>query len=141
VRVGRPAIDRRPSLRLHRREEGAAAVEFALISIVLFLVVFGIIQYGLWLSQYEVMQAAAREGARVAAVRRPSAEVYNAVNKAATPYAISGAITITPSSGCTVSTIGQLVTVSWTQTFQGHLFGLVPPLPDSKPIKGVFRCE
>src|SRR6266542_111889 len=52
-----------------RREEGAAAVEFALVGSVLILILFGILVYGLWLSEYSVMQGAAREGARVAATR------------------------------------------------------------------------
>ena len=45
---------------LRRREHGAAAVEFAIVSTVLFMIVFGIIEFGRTYSQYEVMQGAAR---------------------------------------------------------------------------------
>src|SRR5207244_10463420 len=51
------------------REEGAAAVEFALVSILLFTLLFGIINFALVLHRYQVYEGAAREGARFAAVR------------------------------------------------------------------------
>ena len=51
------------------REDGAAAVEFALVSILLFTLLFGIINFALVLHRYQVYEGAAREGARFAAVR------------------------------------------------------------------------
>jgi len=51
-----------------RSERGAAAVEFALISLVLLTLLIGIIQASLWFWAYQVGAHAAREGARVAAV-------------------------------------------------------------------------
>lgn len=143
MRGGNSIEARRPSVLL-RRQDGAAAVEFALISIILFTVIFAIIQYGFWLSEYQVMQGAAREGARVAAVRGDTTAINNAITQAASPYTVTGPITVITENSqpnCTPNTIGQLVTVSWTQSMQGHLFALVPPLPDTKDIKGVFRCE
>ncbi len=50
-------------------EEGAAAVEFALVAILLFGILFAIIDFGLVLHRYQVYEGAAREGARYAAVR------------------------------------------------------------------------
>ena len=51
-----------------RGESGAAAVEFALIAPLLFMILFGIVQFGIAWSQKEIFVLAAREGARYAAV-------------------------------------------------------------------------
>lgn len=134
--------------RLRKREEGAAAVEFAIVATLLMLLVFGVIEFGLWIAQYESMSSAAREGARVAAVRGDAngdsvftaADITFAVTQAAAPYPVSGAVTANKT--CNEATYGQLVTVSWTQTFANNrLFFRLPLLPASRLIKGVFRCE
>src|ERR687896_1909858 len=62
-----------------RREEGAAAVEFALIVGLLAILVFGLLEYGLAFWQVQNLRAAAREGARVAAVRGDDAAVRDAM--------------------------------------------------------------
>ncbi|MFC4785175.1 TadE/TadG family type IV pilus assembly protein [Nocardioides sp. MAHUQ-72] len=54
--------------RNQRGERGAAAVEFGLIAIILFTLLFGIIQFGLWFWAWQAGGHAAREAARVAAV-------------------------------------------------------------------------
>jgi len=54
-----------------RREEGAVAVEFALILPLLLLIVFGLIQYGFYFWSMQGGSAAAREAARKAAVGEP----------------------------------------------------------------------
>ena len=51
-------------------DDGAAAVEFALISGVLFTLMFGIMQYGLYFLQATAVEHGLREGARLAAVGR-----------------------------------------------------------------------
>jgi Flp pilus assembly protein TadG len=122
------------------RQEGAAAVEFAVVASLLLLIVFGIIQFGMWLSEYQVMSSAAREGARLAAVRGTAVEVQTRVSQAATPYTPTAPISI--SLQCTDATIGQYVTVSWTQNMNvPRALTLLPLLPDTADIKGVFRCE
>lgn len=50
-------------------ERGAAAVEFAIVLVVLLLIVFAIIDFGRLLFASQSMKAASREGARTAAVR------------------------------------------------------------------------
>jgi Flp pilus assembly protein TadG len=50
-------------------EEGATAVEFALSSVVMLAVIFGIVQLSLALYTYNYISDAAREGARYAIVR------------------------------------------------------------------------
>jgi hypothetical protein len=47
-----------------RREEGAAAVEFALVVPLLMLLVFGIIDYGIWFNDSVAMRQGVREAAR-----------------------------------------------------------------------------
>lgn len=54
--------------RARRTESGASAVEFALVSTVLFLVLFGIIQYGLYFNDSLNTRQGVREAARKAVV-------------------------------------------------------------------------
>ena len=49
-------------------EQGASAVEFAIIASLLFMVLFGTIQFGIIYNRYQGLQAAAREGARVGSI-------------------------------------------------------------------------
>lgn len=53
-----------------RNCKGVTAVEFALIAIILFLVLFGIIEFGLVLYNKQVITEAVREGARAGIVWR-----------------------------------------------------------------------
>ena len=50
-------------------DRGAAAVEFAIVLVVLLLIIFGIIDFGRLLFAVQGMKAASREGARTAAVQ------------------------------------------------------------------------
>lgn len=50
------------------RERGAAAVEFALILPLLVMLVFGIVEFSILYNRQQGLHAAAREGARVAAL-------------------------------------------------------------------------
>jgi len=121
-----------------RREDGAAAVEFAIVSTILFMIVFGILEFGRTYSQYEVLQGAAREGARRAAVGASLSQVQQAVAQAADPYTTT--TTPTADRTCTPDQTGQPVTVSWQQTFQISI-PFLPPATITRTIKGVFRCE
>ncbi|MDG5467570.1 TadE/TadG family type IV pilus assembly protein [Deltaproteobacteria bacterium IMCC39524] len=53
-----------------REERGAATVEFAVIAGILFLIVFGIIEFGLLLFNQHILTNASREGARAGVVMR-----------------------------------------------------------------------
>ncbi len=50
------------------REEGASAVEFAIVAPLLFMLVFGIIQFGIFFAQDLALSNGARQAARAAAV-------------------------------------------------------------------------
>lgn len=52
-----------------RTEDGAAAVEFALVSSLLFVLVFGIIQYGFYFNDSLNVRQGVREAARMGVVR------------------------------------------------------------------------
>jgi Flp pilus assembly protein TadG len=54
----------------HGRERGSAAVEFAIISVVLISVLFGIIEFGILLFNKHILTNASREGARAGVVMR-----------------------------------------------------------------------
>ena len=76
----------------HRRcgdDAGAALVEFTFVGILLLLIVFAIINFGLILSFKQDMTRAAAEGARAGAVAFPSADAYDAA-VAATNEAVDG---------------------------------------------------
>jgi hypothetical protein len=60
---------RRGTLGRPRTSDGASAVEFALVSGILFLVLFGILQYGLFFNDSLNTRQGVREGARQGVVR------------------------------------------------------------------------
>jgi Flp pilus assembly protein TadG len=124
-------------------ERGAAAVEFALISTVLILVLAGLLEFGREYSKYQILQGASREGARLAAVRASNEEVLARVNEAAAPYTPTETPTVTTASGaseCSVLTRGESVTVAWSQEF--HLdIAFWDDVTWTRSIQGVFRCE
>ena len=57
------------------RQEGASAVEFALIAPVLFIVLLGILEFGVAFLQVQSIRTAVREGGRQAAVGAPISAV------------------------------------------------------------------
>ncbi len=133
-------------LRRAADERGAVLVEFALIAPILILLVAGTIQFGIMYSQYQVLQGAAREGARCAAVQAlpefGSCDVQDEIEDAALSFDLSSE----PQQdiACTETTRGEHVTVSWEQAMDTGVLGtLVPPLPDeiTTTISGTFRCE
>ena len=126
-------------------ERGAAAVEFALLSSVLFMILFGIIAFGQFYSRYTVFVGAAREGARYAAIRDlttrqgPSVGAVTAkIDQAASPYTRTGAVSVSPA--CNDTTAGDPITVSWVQPFEIEIL-MIPTIEKDAEIKGVFRCE
>jgi Flp pilus assembly protein TadG len=130
------------------RDEGVAAVEFALILPVLALMLFGVLEFGRVWSQYQVFQGAAREGARCAAVQATDfsdCEIQPAIDQAAAPYdpETDAAVTIggNPApTGCDDADQGEDVQVSWEQPLDINIpfWNDVTVTPT---IKAVFRCE
>lgn len=62
-------------------ERGAAAVEFALVVPVLLIIVFGIIDFGVAINRWAMVNNAAREGVRAASLSAEHADVVAAANR------------------------------------------------------------
>jgi len=131
-----------------RREDGASAVEMALLAPLLFMLVFGIIEFGLAFLQVQSIKTGVREGGRAAAVGWSQSAVQQK-----TIDASSGAIPSAPLSDvavsqlCTAQNIGSDVVVSYDTTHLNGGAGIVvriPMLPDfhlTPNIQARFRCE
>lgn len=107
-----------------RDERGASAVEFALVAPLLFVVMFGILQYGYHYWALETAAATAREAARHYAVGAGQTCTQTEAQSRAGTAAL-GPVTVSapPSS----PTVGQVITVTVSfQSLDMHLF----PLPD-----------
>ena len=135
-----------------RREDGAAAVEFALIVSVLVLLIFGMLQFGLAFFQLQNLRVATREGARVAAVGGDEDIVRDRVEEAslgAIP-ANSGAISVDlceegntdldESAVVTVDLSSGALPASLQDSFTVDI-PFMPPIAITAPISGEFRCE
>ena len=66
-----------------RGERGQALVEFSLVSLVFFFLIFGVIDFGMGLHSWITITSAAREGARLGAVHGTEAEIITRVQDAA----------------------------------------------------------
>lgn len=80
-----------------RSDSGAAAVEFALVAVILFTLLFGTIQFGYNFWEYIQVAHAAREGVRWAALGADEATVDARAQAAAPGLSLpESAITVTP---------------------------------------------
>jgi Flp pilus assembly protein TadG len=129
------------------REDGVAAVEFAIILPVLALILFGVLEFGRVWSQYQLYQGAAREGARCAAVKVDSdCEIQEEIDQSAAPFKTSEDATVQlvggggAPNGCTPETVGEDVQVSWEQDLEVNI-PFWKNVTFSPTIKAVFRCE
>jgi hypothetical protein len=132
------------------REDGAAAVEFALIVGVLAMLIFGMLEFGVAFFQTQNLRAAAREGGRVAAVRGDVPEIGARMVDAAAgslPVGFSGFDVV--GGRCTQARAGQQVTVRIRNSqlppnVQQALTINAPFLPTytlNPDLSGTFRCE
>lgn len=76
----RPSAGRSPR---GRGDGGTAILEFTLVAVLLFTLIFGIINFGLILSFKQDMTRAAAEGARAGAVAYPSSDAFGDAQDAA----------------------------------------------------------
>ena len=127
-----------------RDQRGAAAVEFALVVPILLILVFGLIQYGLYFWALQGGADAARYAARLSAVGKPSAcsSLRSQVTSDIGPY-LRGTPTITRSytkaegnTGTGVE-IGDRVTVVVTFNSIDLNFPLVPFVDNGRVSESV----
>ena len=133
-------LARQPRTSRRHREGGAAALEFALIMPVLFLLLFGIIDYGLLFFDSIGLRQGAREGARQAVVQKYGSGCSGAANakivcttKAATELTLgSPAVKVVAPGGWAQGK--QLIVC--VQTKESSLTGFVP-----FPAGGILRTK
>jgi len=78
------------------RRRGAALVEFALVSVFLIMVLFGVIEFSIYSSNTLRLTNATREGERAAAVGKPAEVIRSRVREFASPMPLADdAITLT----------------------------------------------
>ena len=94
-----------------RNNRGQTLVEFALIIPIFLLLVFGMMDFGIVLNQYLVVTAAAREGARSAAIGNSDSGSI-AVVKAAAATIDQGQLMVTVTPAVKISGSSVTVTVS-----------------------------
>jgi Flp pilus assembly protein TadG len=101
-----------------KNRRGAAAVEFAVVAPVLFLLVFGMIEFGRMVMVQQVITNGSREGARLAVLDgTTTADVTTAVNTYLTGASVQGAtVTVTPNPP-TSAAYGAPVTVVVSVSF------------------------
>jgi Flp pilus assembly protein TadG len=138
---------------MRRSEEGASAVEFAILAPLLFMLLFGIIGFGLAFLQVQSIRTAVREGGRYAATGQSVSATQQRVIAAASGYVPSSPqsdVQVSPGSSstpsCTPNNIGSNVTVTYdtSRLPGGGVTVRIPLLPDivMRPvIQASFRCE
>lgn len=123
-------------------ERGAAAVEFALVMPLLFLLLFGIFQFGRMYNTKVALTGAVREGARVMAIRNDptcnaspvGARYITAQSAALNPAVGCGEVNISPSSCVPGANVTVWVERSFTVNIPGYI--------RTFPVRGtaVMRC-
>ena len=81
--------------RSRRGERGSSALEFGLVAPVVFLLLFGTLQYGYLYWSLQTASAAAREGARLMAVNTQWSCAHDWTKARAADAAVGGAPTVT----------------------------------------------
>jgi Flp pilus assembly protein TadG len=129
-----------------RTESGAAAVEFALVSVILIPLILGMIQYGLLFNDYLQVRQGVRLAARVGVVKTPitcsPATVYAdqvACYTKAQVAPVSGrtAVKVLAPSGWTV---GQPLTVCAVTESAARSAGIVP-VPNSGFVRAITQMS
>lgn len=137
-------------MRRVRGESGAAAVEFALVAPLLFMLLFGIVQFGIAYNRSQGLQAAAHEGARLASIGASYDDITARVQAAQSLFQSADlqVTTVPASSGatapCQVAGVGGTVTVT-ASVAPNPKYAITIPLWGNREISydgsGTFRCE
>lgn len=118
-----------PGLRRLTCERGAELVEFALVFPMLLLVMLGIMDFGFLFQRYEVLTAAAREGARVAILPGYSdADVTARVNAYLTAGGLTTPATVVVEPAQTVSIGSQCISVRPVRVTYTHTYMFIGPI-------------
>lgn len=131
------------------RDLGASTVEFAIVLPVLLLIVFGTIQFGIAYNRMQGLQAAAREGARLASVGASYSEIEERAQASQSLFDTDD-VQVLVSSDSSVpsdppcSKVGALVEVT-VEVDPSKEYAITIPLMGEYEIRysasGKFRCE
>jgi Flp pilus assembly protein TadG len=110
-------------------ERGAELVEFALVFPMLLLVILGIMDFGFLFQRYEVLTAAAREGARVAILPGyTDADVQARVNAYLTAGGLTQPATVSVGAPQTVTVGSQCISIRPVTVTYTHQYLFVGPI-------------
>lgn len=122
-------------------EHGASMAEFAIVLPILIIILFSVVEMGIAFNRAQAIEAAAREGARLASIQSTtSGDVTTRVNEALAgiPITLNGPPSITPS--VCAGRAGQSVQVAVAADHQINI-----PLYGNPTVtltgQAVFRCE
>ena len=85
-------------IKLLRGEQGSTAVEFALTVVILLLLVFGIIEFGILVYDKHILTNASREGARAGIVMRTTRLSDKDIEDVVSEFASNYMVSFTPST-------------------------------------------
>ena len=133
-----------------RDERGASAVEFAIVMTVLFMVLFGIVQFGIAYNRAQGLEAASREGARAASIGATVDQITARVREAQSMFVPADVQVVTTPAAtgtqrpCQIAGVGGTVTVEAVVP-ENASYAIAIPLWGKRQIRytasGVFRCE
>ena len=134
-----------------RGEEGAAAVEFALVVSLLFVLLFGIMEFGLAFFELQNLRSATREGARAAASAALPTRSCTRSSRAPPARCRDGfsGYTLAPTARAVPRDEGRrgrgdapvrLLPANVASTFEINI-PFIPAFTLSPDIRGSFRCE
>ncbi len=133
-----------------RDERGASAVEFAIVMSVLFMVLFGTIQFGIAYNRAQGLEAAAREGARIASIGATNTEILTRVRRSQSLFVAADVqietvpATLSAQRPCQIAGVGGIVEVRAVVPANAR-YAIAIPLWGQRQIRytaiGVFRCE
>jgi Flp pilus assembly protein TadG len=131
-----------------RNQDGASAVEMAILAPLLFMVVFAIIEFGIAFLQIQSIRTAVREGGRAAAVGVIASDVQQKTidaSSGAIPDGQNANVDVSPTR-CGNNNIGSDITVSYDTADlpDGGVIVRIPFVPDivmQPVISADFRCE
>ena len=122
-------------------ERGTVMAEFALVLPILLVILFGIVELGIAFNRAQAVEAAAREGARLASISSTtSGDVTARVNDALAGIPLDNPVNVAVAPGGCAGREGEPVTVTVT-----YLHNVTIPLLFSRNVnltgQAVFRCE
>ena len=136
-------------------DDGATAVEFSLIATLLFMLLFGILQFGLTYNRQQGLHAAAREGARLASLGSTvtDSDVIDRVHEAAPAFitdpaadlvveidGVDGGDDTSCSSGQDTVAVAVSLTSSAGDKYKVQIPGVSSFTPDLS-VEATFMCE